>query len=245
MLYNLAEFKEWMDKKSLDSYQKKQWKENFANLQKEPDLWEAATRGIANGGLFSDYGKFLKAWQEEVDSRIGRVKELKNQLTQSQSKITQLEKELIQAKKLNNLLTPTLQVRDRELKETKDLNTKLQADNKDLLKDIQNYKQKISSQEQKITNLETQQLTDNEKQIINKLKEICAIDQESLTREERVEKFQAKLAEYQALDLDDSPHLFEIPSKAGYAIEVALSAIETIKASCRQEITLIKEVLRA
>jgi len=50
------------------------------------------------------------------------------------------------------------QTKEKELTHTQDLNAKLQADNRDLLKDIQNYKQKITTQNQAITDL-SQELT--------------------------------------------------------------------------------------
>ncbi len=67
-----------------------------------------------------------------------------------------------------------------ELTTQKDLNQKLQADNRDLLKDIQNYKQKITTHAETITQL-NQTLTQQKEQHQNHLTQTKAQIRQEIT----------------------------------------------------------------
>jgi hypothetical protein len=163
----------------------KSWNENTSSgrLATLRDILDTGYQGNGEGYYFNTselQTQVIKLFNEWNDI-------LKKELEQ---KIAELETNLQTEREVHQAALETSRVwherqkaelkeqHGRELAEAQELTSKLQQDNRDLLNDIHQYKQKITTHEQKITDLET-----NEQDLISQLHQAQQKQQNHLSQE--------------------------------------------------------------
>jgi len=119
-----------------------------------------------------------KQKKEIIEQKDQIIQQLQSNLTESQAKVNQQEQTIAN-------LTQTNQTQQTQLQETQELNTKLQQDNQELLKDIHTYKQTIQGLENQLQDSQQRilALEADKSDLIHQLTQAKEIYQNHLTQE--------------------------------------------------------------